>query len=154
MTQLYRIKFRHYSPKDSERGTKTLLMAEDLEQVMSWMDKHCFYGGMADRDEEDDDVEVCPSDEWVENNAPRLLAAEAMGLKVDREWGATVSGPWGKLFRWWGEDPTEPQDCYYGFTSWGFEYLCDCDPKSPDPTIAMLRAAGLLTDATLPLGPA
>lgn len=35
MKTLYRMKFDHYSPKDSKEGLETYLIAEDEEKVVS-----------------------------------------------------------------------------------------------------------------------
>ena len=51
---LYRITFSHTAPKDSEKGIKGYLLAENDEQVYNYVDKTFNYESWKDIDEDED----------------------------------------------------------------------------------------------------
>lgn len=54
---LYKIVFAHYGPKDSEYGTRCLLLAKDDEDVYNWLagDSNELYLTWLDEEEDDDE---------------------------------------------------------------------------------------------------
>ena len=61
---IYKIEFLHAAPKDTERGLKCLLLAENEEQVYEWIksepkiDERSLYNGWANSEEENEEFEV------------------------------------------------------------------------------------------------
>jgi len=99
---LYKIIFSHHGPKDSEEGIKTLLLAENDEQVYDWLASEpdgyflCWKERMED-----------PDDEWFdENGDPEDWKARMIRLK-------------GEI----NDDDRDFSDAYYGLTFYGWEMI-------------------------------
>jgi len=99
---LYKIIFSHHGPKDSEEGIKTLLLAENDEQVYDWLASEpdgCFLF-WKERMED-------PDDEWFdENGDPEDWKARMIRLK-------------GEI----NDDDRDFSDAYYGLTFYGWEMI-------------------------------
>ena len=119
---LYRIYFRHYSQKDSKRGTETFLLAESDEQVMAWMteDTQEYFPGWEYLTDEDTGC-VYKGEDWLQEHPDMVDRAKAMGLTVD-EWG-DIEGPMKTLILFNRGEVRDPTDLYYGETQWFWELV-------------------------------
>lgn len=99
--KLYKILFRHYSPKDSKEGVKIYALAEDEASIRDRIDATCCYGAWKEK-EEDGPVEIYSDDYKVIGQEDYLV----------------------RMLRLRGEynDPDhEVTDLYYGATEWGWD---------------------------------
>ena len=121
---LYRIYFCHYSQKDSREGTETYLIAESDEQVMEWLSEQAGWEEIEDTDTSS----VSPTETWWEEHPEKKEQAEALGLKVDPEYG-DVEGPKKALILWWNGEVDSTSELYYGCTQWYWELIGEIDDE-------------------------
>lgn len=100
---LYRILFRHYAPKDSHSGITTYLLANNDEEVYTYIDS-INYGMWSDKNEE------CPKlniydDEYI------VIGTESFKEKMIRIKGLMF------------DEDYELTDLYYGKTLYGWEVI-------------------------------
>jgi hypothetical protein len=114
---LCEIKFRHYSPKDSEEGIKEYVIADTAQQIEDYVDKEHLCGELS---EQPDGEEHCAflTPEWVQRLKDRMELLPQYGLTLDlQECGNTVAGSSQSITKWlqgtWWIDIT---DAYYGVT--------------------------------------
>jgi len=117
MKNLYKIEFTHYSPKDSESGTKNLLLAQNDEQVYEWIKTaEGIYNSWGDDEKVTyDEIEEIFKDEyggevsgWWKDGKPELFKERMMRLK-------------GEI----NDEDYQVEDAYYGVTVWGWEILLE-----------------------------
>jgi hypothetical protein len=120
MPLLVEVRFEHHAPKDSETGLKELVVANDLDQALSYIDKEHLldYFAEAEEDNETEDVSShYPTDEWWEKHPEKKAELAAFGLTVD-EWG-DVQGPEMAITRWLSATTwKDADDAFYGVTHW------------------------------------
>lgn len=116
---LYRVTVTHYSPKNSHESIEAYLIANNNEEVITWIDANN-YGKWSDWDKYPDDYE--DASVWVIGaNAEKLLAsAHEFGLTVE---DSDVTGPRSVMLRWWCGDFDEVEDAYYGCTHHAWQNL-------------------------------
>lgn len=119
---IYKIVFRHISPKDNKEGLETLLLAASDRDVYDYIDKEHTSGCWSDRDREDGLHTVYDDD------------CNLVGTETYRE----------RMLRLKGElddGEVDLSDAYYGITLYGWELLEE-DVSVED--FDMLRRYGLL----------
>lgn len=101
MLKLHKIMFKHFSPKDSEEGIRTYVIAVDEKTILQYVNN--LTGGVwADRMREDGPLDIHDED------------YEVIGTETVEE----------HLLRFRGEieDPdADVSDTYYGVTHWGWD---------------------------------
>jgi len=114
---LYKIEFTHHSPKDSESGTRHLLLAKNDEQVYEHIKSA---DGIYNSWEDDekviyDEVEEIFKDEyggevsgWYYEDNPELFKNRMLRIKGENN-----------------DEEYEVEDAYYGVTVWGWELLLE-----------------------------
>lgn len=116
---LYKIEFSHHAPKDSERGIKCLLLAENDEQVYEWIKSEPkeFYNSWKDNEgysydkekeefiDEDGETES-GAGWWDDNGDPENFKDRMLRLK-------------GEI----NDDDYDFSGAYYGITLYGWELL-------------------------------
>ncbi len=108
---LYKIIFSHHSPKDSKQGIKTLLLAENDEQVYNWICSEPEIEGdkLFNSWKENDKVTFDDLDEdeweWLDDNGNPELFKDRM-LRMEGEID---------------DDTIDFSDAYYGITLYGWE---------------------------------
>ena len=102
---LYKVKFSHHSPKDSEEGIKALILAENEEQVYDWIasepttNEGSMYNSWNTMDSDDEG--------WFDDDDnPELFKDRMLRLKGNIE-----------------DDSVDFSDAYYGITLFGWELL-------------------------------
>jgi hypothetical protein len=101
---LYKILFTHTAPKDRKEGIITYLLAENEEQVYSFIDKEYNYECWKDQEEENETYDVYNDD------------YDVVGIETFKE----------KILRLKGEmndDDYDYSDAYYGITLYGWELV-------------------------------
>lgn len=107
---IYKIEFLHVAPKDTERGLKCLLLAENEEQVYEWIksepkiEEQSLYNGWADSEEENEEFEVY-------NDNYDVIGKENFKQKMIRLKGQM------------NDDDYDYSDAYYGITLFGWSLL-------------------------------
>jgi hypothetical protein len=107
---LYKVVFSHHSPKDSQKGIKTLLLAENSEQVYEWiksepkMEDRSLFNTWADS-EKDEEVFEIYNDKW-----------EVIGTENFKEKMLRINGEI-------NDDDYDFSDSYYGRTLYGWEVI-------------------------------
>lgn len=119
---LYKIKFAHYAPKDSEHGIKTLLLAENDEQVYDWISDEPEVDGFGlfnswkdkERYKYNEEAEAFLNEDgdddgysWYDvDGNPETIKERMLRLKGEIE-----------------DDDVDFSDSYYGITLFGWELL-------------------------------
>tara|TARA_R110000803_G_C11732323_1_gene289834 strand:+ start:74 stop:454 length:381 start_codon:yes stop_codon:yes gene_type:complete len=103
---LYRITFSHTAPKDSEKGIKGYLLAENDEQVYNYVDKTFNYESWKDIDEDEDRES---SDIYDRNY--NIIGTETFKEKILR-----INGEM-------NDEDYDYCDAYYGVTLYGWELV-------------------------------
>lgn len=135
------LRFTHHSPKDSETGTKELLIAESIEQALPYIDSEHLRDYLKESKHDEDNGYHSVSDEWWEQNPGRKEEAEAMDLTVGEH--GDVEGPAHLLTLWWqGTTWKDTDDAFYGVThhEWSIQ-----KPLAEEETTVLLRL-GLAKD--------
>jgi len=107
---LYKVVFSHHSPKDSQKGIKTLLLAENSEQVYEWiksepkLEDRSLFNTWADS-EKDEEVFEIYNDKW-----------EVIGTENFKEKMLRINGEI-------NDDDYDFSDSYYGITLIGWELV-------------------------------
>jgi len=107
---LYKVVFSHHSPKDSQKGIKTLLLAENSEQVYEWiksepkLEDRSLFNTWADS-EKDEEVFEIYNDKW-----------EVIGTENFKEKMLRINGEI-------NDDDYYFSDSYYGITLIGWELV-------------------------------
>ena len=123
--RLHTIRVKHCAQRGSHTAVETYLLANDEEEVVSWLrDSTC----LEDWERDGDEGEVGPTGEWWDDNPEEADRAREMGLTIHLyDWGDRegqpdwVEGPKAQVFRWWRGDFDEPTDLYYGATIWSWD---------------------------------
>ncbi len=125
---LYRIKLKHYSQKDSCEATACLLLAKNDEDVYEWIKTEpecaCYAGGSWS-DEEDDNKEYDIYDDDYNVIGKRTFKEKIIDLKGDID-----------------DEDVNYDDLYYGLTLIGWELI----QKDTDFDSLLLKASGLLSN--------
>lgn len=110
---LYKILFRHFSPKDSEEGIKTFLVADSDEAVYEWLkgepriaDDAGLYNSWAYHEQDEVTHDIYDEDYNI------------IGTETSKE----------RIIRFCGElndDEVEVTDTYYGVTLFGWEKVAE-----------------------------
>lgn len=119
---LYKVIFSHHAPKDSEKGIKALVLAENDEQVYEWIasepetNEGGNYNSWKDRESYTwDESEECFVDEdgdqadeewWDEDGNPENFKDRMLRLKGDIN-----------------DDDVDFSNAYYGVTLYGWELI-------------------------------
>jgi len=119
---LYKVTFSHYAPKDSERGIKSLILAENDEQVYNWIasepktNEGSIYNSWKNREEYswdqekemfvDQDGDEVNEGWWDEEGKPENFKERMLRLKGEIE-----------------DDSVDFSDSYYGITLFAWELL-------------------------------
>ena len=125
---LYRIKLKHYSQKDSCEATSCLLLARDDEDVYEWIktepECNCYAGGgWADYESDNEEYDIYDNDYNV--TGKRSFKQKIIDLNGDID-----------------DEDVSYDDLYYGLTLIGWELIqADSDFSS-----LLLKASGLLFD--------
>jgi len=102
---LYRVTFRHWSPKDYEEGIKTYLLAENDEEVYKYVDKTYNNDNWEDYEpENDDDINIYDDD------------CNIIGTESFKEMIIRIKGEQ----NW---ECADLNDLYYGKTLYGWELV-------------------------------
>lgn len=107
---IYKIEFLHAAPKDTERGLKCLLLAENEEQVYEWIKSEpkigelSLYNEWADSEEENEEFEIY-------NDNYDVIGKENFKQKMIRLKGQM------------NDDDYDYSDSYYGITLFGWNLL-------------------------------
>lgn len=102
---LYKIKFAHFAPKDSEHGIKALLLAENDEQVYEWIAAEPEIGACKLFNSWKND-EAAGHAWYGDNGNPETMKDRMLRLKGEIE-----------------DDDVDFSDSYYGITLFGWELL-------------------------------
>lgn len=114
---LVQVGFMHYSQKDSEQGVKEIVIANNLQQAIDYINKEHMFGGLKDVKDDGDQGSYSPPMGFWQANPEKKEQARAMGLTVGKH--GDVEGDSHTLTMWHqGNDWQEPTDCYYGVTHW------------------------------------
>jgi hypothetical protein len=104
--KLYRIKFSHTAPKDTEEGIKGYLLAENEEQVYNYVDEKFNYGCWKDNDEDEDREPINIYDEDY----------NVIGTETFKEYILRIKGQM-------NDEDYDYSDTYYGITLLGWELV-------------------------------
>lgn len=99
---LYKIIFSHYSPKDSEIGIKTYLLANNEDDVYNYIDKEYNYGCWKDQEEEKYEVF---------NDDYDIIGTETFREKIIR-----IKGDM-------NDEDYDYSDAFYGITLYGWKLI-------------------------------
>ena len=126
--KLYKIIFTHYSPKDSQEGICTYVIANDDEQVMRLVDEKYCWGAWKEKqqimDEEGEMLDIY-------DNHYNTIGQETFLQRVLRYKGEC-------------NDPDlEPQDLFYGATYYGWE---ETDSDITELSASVLLDLGITED--------
>lgn len=114
MPLLVRLYSIHYSPKDSKKATQCLLIANDFDQALQYIDKEYLFDYFQSH-EDSDETSHSLNEEWWEKNPDKQAEAETLGLKIE-EYGYIV-GSGENITRFLSSnDWKDADDAYYGVT--------------------------------------
>lgn len=99
MKKLYKIKVLHGGPKDSHESIETYLIAENDEQVFSWINDNKCYGHWCEEEDPEDHEYSLDDDYDNPISKKEWIMANKGDLKDENGW----------------------EDAYYGVTKWGWE---------------------------------
>lgn len=110
---LVTLRFKHYSPKDSESGIAELILCDNIDQAVEYIDKKHMFGRLADDDGELIELEVTEEMKSIDDfhiHAEKYLEMDDDGVS----WGTAANIT--RLMR--GDYWEEVEDAYYGVTQY------------------------------------
>jgi len=122
---LYIVEFKHYAPKDSEKGIKGYILAENDEEVYEFIKSEpkihgeTMYNSYADHENDNDETDIYDDEDRMETFKDRIIACH------------------GDMY----DEYSEVSDLYYGATQYGWVCVIK-DITSHD--IKGLRYLGIL----------
>jgi len=124
---LYSIDFRHYSPKDSEYGIKTYLIAQDDEAVFDWIANYSGEFGIYTSWLSESNEEVELYDEY------KLIGVVTYKEKIIYNKGEI------------GDSSTDFSDVFYGITQYGWTLIKENLSIEETETLLKLNIANYKT---------
>lgn len=127
---LYKIEFRHYSPKDSEYGIKGYIVAKDDEEVYEFIksepevNDEGLYNSYQDNENDEEEFDI------YDDNY-NVIGTESFKDRMIRIHGEMY------------DDEAEVSDLYYGVTQYGWSCLIE---NITDQDISGLRYLGILVN--------
>lgn len=131
MSKLHCVRSTHYGPKNFHEAVETYLIADNEEQVFTWMQRKCHW--QSDLEEEAWVVGLRPGDD--------PSRAAVFGITIDEY--NEARGKRGGMLRFWRGDYEVPEDLYYGVT----HYRWDAGREVDEHEIAVLLRLGVAVDA-------
>ncbi len=118
----------HYAPKDGNDAIQEILIANDADQALAYIDKEHLYDYFADEDHSDKEEEsgyFSPTKEWWDANPSKRDEAVSLGLEIveySHDITPSVRGTGDALTRWLQSNTwKDVEDAYYGVTQFTWQ---------------------------------